>query len=87
MMVRQLWPEADHAAVSVPDKRRGERIVLVTTQSPARKEELIAYSKRYGATEMMIPDDIVTVQAIPVLGSGKIDYAGTTGLVARHVLG
>lgn len=87
MMVKQLWPEADHAAVSIPDKRRGERIVLVTTHSPARKEELIAYSKRYGATEMMIPDDIVTVDTLPVLGSGKIDYAATTGLVARHVLG
>lgn len=84
MMVRQLWPEADHAAVAIPDKRRGERIVLVTTQSPARKDELIAYSRRYGATEMMIPDDIVNVDAIPVLGSGKVDYTATTRLVASH---
>jgi len=85
MMVKQLWPEAEHAAVSVPDKRRGERIVLVTTQSPARKDELIAYSKRYGATELMIPDDIVTVPAIPVLGSGKVDYSETARLVAGAV--
>jgi acyl-[acyl-carrier-protein]-phospholipid O-acyltransferase/long-chain-fatty-acid--[acyl-carrier-protein] ligase len=82
MMVKQLWPEADHAAVAIPDKRRGERIVLVTTQAPARKDELIAYSKRYGATEMMIPDDIVNVDAIPVLGSGKVDYTATMKLVA-----
>jgi acyl-[acyl-carrier-protein]-phospholipid O-acyltransferase/long-chain-fatty-acid--[acyl-carrier-protein] ligase len=82
MMVKQLWPEADHAAIAIPDKRRGERIVLITTQSPARKDELIAYSKRYGATEMMIPDDIVNVDAIPVLGSGKVDYAATSRLVA-----
>lgn len=80
MMVKQLWPEADHAAVAVPDRRRGERIVLVTTQSPARKDELIAYSKRYGATEMMIPDDIVHIDALPVLGSGKVDYAETARL-------
>ena len=87
MMVRQLWPEAEHAAVAVPDRRRGERIVLVTTQSPARKDELIAYSKRYGATEMMIPDDIVNVAAIPVLGSGKVDYSAAMRLVAGHALG
>lgn len=83
LMVKQLWPETDHAAIAVPDKRRGERIVLVTTQSPARKDELIAYSRRYGATEMMIPDEIVNVDAIPLLGSGKTDYAAAIRLVAR----
>ena len=31
MLVQSLWPEDHHAVVSVPDKRRGERIVLVTT--------------------------------------------------------
>jgi len=86
IMVKQLWPESDHAAVAVPDKRRGERIVLVTTQSPARKDELIAYSKRYGAAEIMIPDDIINVDAIPVLGSGKVDYAATTRLVASPAI-
>lgn len=81
MMVRQLWPEADHAAVAMPDKRRGERIVLVTTQAQAKKDELIAFAKRYGAAEIMLPDAIVHVEAIPVLGSGKTDYAATAKLV------
>jgi acyl-[acyl-carrier-protein]-phospholipid O-acyltransferase/long-chain-fatty-acid--[acyl-carrier-protein] ligase len=80
-MVQRLWPAAQHAAVAVPDKRRGERIVLVTTQDPAPKHELIGYSKRYGAIELMLPDDIIHVEAIPVLGSGKTDYPGTTALV------
>jgi acyl-[acyl-carrier-protein]-phospholipid O-acyltransferase/long-chain-fatty-acid--[acyl-carrier-protein] ligase len=57
----------------------------VTTQAPARRDELIAYSKRYGATEMMIPHDIVNVPAIPVLGSGKVDYAETARLVPGAV--
>lgn len=87
MMVKQLWPEADHAAVAIPDRRRGERIVLVTTQSPALRDELIAYSKRYGATEMMVPDNIVNVGSIPVLGSGKIDYVETMRLVAGQGIG
>jgi acyl-[acyl-carrier-protein]-phospholipid O-acyltransferase/long-chain-fatty-acid--[acyl-carrier-protein] ligase len=85
VLVSQLWPEADHAVVAVPDKRRGERIVLLTTQDPARRDELIAYSKRYGATELMLPDDIVKVDAIPVLGSGKTDYPGSMNLALRHV--
>jgi acyl-[acyl-carrier-protein]-phospholipid O-acyltransferase/long-chain-fatty-acid--[acyl-carrier-protein] ligase len=84
-MVQQLWPAAQHAAVAVPDKRRGERIVLVTTQNPAAKQELILYSKRYGATELMLPDDIVQVDAIPVLGSGKTDYPGTMSLALERL--
>ena len=84
-MVQQFWPEAQHAAISVPDKRRGERIVLVTTQRPAERQELIAYSRRYGATELMLPDDIMHVEAIPVLGSGKTDYPGTTRLALAQL--
>ena len=43
--------------------------------------ELIAYAKAHGAPELFIPRAILVVGAIPVLGSGKIDYAGTTELV------
>ncbi|MBL0371201.1 AMP-binding protein [Rhizobium sp. KVB221] len=82
IMVQKLWPEGRHAVISVPDTRRGERIVLVTTQQPAQRQELIAYSKRYGASELMLPDDIVHVAEIPVLGSGKVNYAETARLVS-----
>ena len=85
LMVQQLWPEAHHAAVSLPDKRKGERIVLVTTKMPALKDELMLYSKRYGATDLMVPNDIVSVDSIPVLGSGKTDYVTTQKLVAERI--
>jgi len=85
LMVQQLWPEAHHAAVSLPDKRKGERIVLVTTKMPALKDELMLYSKRYGATDLMVPNDIINVDSIPVLGSGKTDYVTTQKLVAEKI--
>ena len=85
LMVQQLWPEANHAAVSLPDKRKGERIVLVTTKMPALKVELMLYSKRYGATDLMVPNDIINVDSIPVLGSGKTDYVTTQKLVAEKI--
>ncbi|MEP9388335.1 AMP-binding protein [Mesorhizobium sp. KR9-304] len=74
MLVKALWPEDSHAAVSVPDKRRGERIVLVTTADEAEPEALRRYGKQAGAAEIMVPGDIVKVKEIPVLGSGKTDY-------------
>ncbi|KUM23916.1 2-acyl-glycerophospho-ethanolamine acyltransferase [Mesorhizobium loti] len=74
MLVQSLWPEERHAAVAVPDKRRGERIVLVTTADDASAEELRAFGKKAGAAELMVPNDIIKVEEIPVLGSGKTDY-------------
>jgi len=74
LMVQKLWPEAFHAAVAVVDTRKGERIVLVTTKMPALRQELRDYSRRFGATDLMVPGEIVNVAEIPVLGSGKTDY-------------
>ena len=74
LMVQKLWPEAYHAAVAVEDRRKGERVVLVTTKMLALREELREYSRRFGATDLMVPGEIVNVPEIPVLGSGKTDY-------------
>jgi acyl-[acyl-carrier-protein]-phospholipid O-acyltransferase / long-chain-fatty-acid--[acyl-carrier-protein] ligase len=74
MMVKALWPEDSHAAVSVPDKKRGERIVLVTTAGGVDAESLRRCGKQAGAAEIMVPADVVRVTEIPTLGSGKTDY-------------
>lgn len=80
MLVQSLWPEERHAAVAVPDKRRGERIVLVTTADDASAEELRQFGKKAGAAELMVPNDIIKVEEIPVLGSGKTDYVSARKL-------
>lgn len=74
MLVSSLWPEDRHAAVSVPDKRKGERIILVTTHPKPDKSEIQTHGRKAGATELMVPADIIAVDEIPVLGSGKTDY-------------
>ncbi len=74
MLISSLWPEDRHAAVSVPDKRKGERIILITTHDKPDKSEIQTHGKKAGATELMFPADIIEVDEIPVLGSGKTDY-------------
>ncbi len=85
MLVQSLWPEQHHAAVAVPDKRRGERIVLVTTADDANPEQLRQFGKTHGAAELMVPNDIVKVKQIPLLGSGKTDYVSTRKLALEHL--
>ncbi|WP_246717230.1 AMP-binding protein [Oricola nitratireducens] len=85
MLVQALWPEDHHAAVSVPDRRKGERIVLATTKAHPDKKEIVEYGKRSGATELMVPSEIVPFPDIPVLGSGKTDYETTRKWVEKKL--
>ena len=73
-MAEALWPDYEHAAVSVPDAKKGEQLVLFTTKSNADKKELSAYAKEQGITELSVPKTLKTLEKIPVLGTGKVDY-------------
>lgn len=76
-----VWPDHMHAVISIPDERKGEQIVLVTDNPDADRKALSAYAKEEGITELMIPKDIRSVDKVPVLGTGKIDYVGIKDLV------
>jgi acyl-[acyl-carrier-protein]-phospholipid O-acyltransferase / long-chain-fatty-acid--[acyl-carrier-protein] ligase len=76
-MTADLWPGVNHVAVSLPDPRKGEQIILVTEQGNADRGDLLAHAKAQGFPELWVPRGILVLETIPVLGSGKIDYAGT----------
>lgn len=80
MQPRALWPEEDHAVVSVPDQRRGERIVLVTTAADADMSQFRIAARSAGLAEIMFPDEMVKVAEIPKLATGKTDYVGARKL-------
>ncbi|MDQ2763879.1 MAG: AMP-binding protein, partial [Pseudomonadota bacterium] len=69
-----LWPDSRHAVISLPDPKKGERLILVTDRPDAEVAALIAHGQRFGAPELTVPRRIVKVPEVPVLGSGKTDY-------------
>ena len=79
-MAAALWPQAMSVAVSIPDARKGERIVLLTTQKDAERSAMQRQAKTVGASELAVPADIRVVGNVPLLGSGKTDYVGATTL-------
>jgi acyl-[acyl-carrier-protein]-phospholipid O-acyltransferase/long-chain-fatty-acid--[acyl-carrier-protein] ligase len=81
-----LWPEDPPAVVAVPDARKGERLVMVTTRLGATRAQVQAWMKERGAIELMHPSEILTIEALPLLGSGKTDYVELDRLV-RSKLG
>jgi acyl-[acyl-carrier-protein]-phospholipid O-acyltransferase/long-chain-fatty-acid--[acyl-carrier-protein] ligase len=79
-MAAALWPQANSVAVSLPDQRKGERIVLLTTQKDADRAAMQRQVKASGASELAVPADIRVVDKVPLLGSGKTDYVAATAL-------
>ncbi|MEM8575946.1 MAG: acyl-[ACP]--phospholipid O-acyltransferase [Pseudomonadota bacterium] len=80
----ELWPGTLSAAATVKDPRKGERILLFTEAEGADRAMLLAFAKANGVQDLMVPSDVHVVDAIPVLGSGKVDFAGVNALATRH---
>ncbi|MCW1430742.1 acyl-[ACP]--phospholipid O-acyltransferase [Novosphingobium sp. JCM 18896] len=76
-----VWPGAEHAVVTRPDPKKGEQLVLFTTIKAPDAKALQEWARGNGVTELMVPRDIRSVEALPVLGTGKTDYV-TLGLWA-----
>jgi acyl-[acyl-carrier-protein]-phospholipid O-acyltransferase / long-chain-fatty-acid--[acyl-carrier-protein] ligase len=79
-MAAKLWPQAMSVAVSIPDQRKGERIVLLTTQRDTDRSAMQLQAKSSGASELAVPAVIQIVDKMPLLGSGKTDYVAAATL-------
>jgi acyl-[acyl-carrier-protein]-phospholipid O-acyltransferase/long-chain-fatty-acid--[acyl-carrier-protein] ligase len=77
-------PLAHHAASSSPDESRGERIILFTTDKTLSRDGLQQIAKKMGYPEISIPKKIVFLESIPILGTGKTDYA-TLKMMASEI--
>ncbi len=63
-----------NAAVNVPDARRGEKIILYTMSSKANKQALREFLRETRQNMLAMPAEVVIVDKLPLLGSGKTDY-------------
>jgi acyl-[acyl-carrier-protein]-phospholipid O-acyltransferase/long-chain-fatty-acid--[acyl-carrier-protein] ligase len=82
-----LWREHDHAAAVLPDKRKGEQIVLLTTYPKADRSDLQRWAQDHGVNELSLQRKIFQVEAIPVLGTGKMDIGAVQKLAAELAAG
>jgi len=80
----ELWPDALSAVASVPDARKGERLIMVTQKKNPTRSEFQAFARSRGATEIMVPAEIIYMEKMPVLGTGKIDNMAVTRLVKER---
>lgn len=76
-----VWPDAQAAAAAVPDPKKGERVVLVTTAPNAGRSDFLVAAKALGASDLMIPAEVVVWEKLPLLGTGKIDNLAVAKMV------
>jgi acyl-[acyl-carrier-protein]-phospholipid O-acyltransferase/long-chain-fatty-acid--[acyl-carrier-protein] ligase len=78
------WPGAVSVALAEADERKGERTVLVTAEAGASRTQLALFMKARGASDLMLPAEVMVVPAIPLLGSGKADVVATAALLRER---
>jgi acyl-[acyl-carrier-protein]-phospholipid O-acyltransferase / long-chain-fatty-acid--[acyl-carrier-protein] ligase len=83
-LAAQLWPDVLSAVATAPDPRKGERLVLLTQQKNGTRSEFQHYAKSKGASDLMVPAEVVYLEKLPVLGTGKIDMVGVAKLVKER---
>ena len=72
---------------SVPDEKKGERLVVVHTKAMNKKPaEVIDHLKSVGLPNLWIPDStsFLEVDEIPVLGTGKLDLKGLSDVAKKR---
>lgn len=78
------WPDAHHAAISLPDAKKGEQIILVTTKKQVTVNDLAAASP--GVANISLPRKIMLVESIPIMATGKVDYPAVMALATAKLL-
>jgi acyl-[acyl-carrier-protein]-phospholipid O-acyltransferase/long-chain-fatty-acid--[acyl-carrier-protein] ligase len=79
-----LWPDHLSAVASVPDARKGERMIMFTQKPGATRAEFTAFARSRHASEIMVPSDIVVMEKLPLLGTGKADLVNIGKLAKEH---
>lgn len=67
-------PGGQHGATAIADEKRGETIVLFTTSMDLTREMMQGKSRELGLPELAVPRVLRQLAALPLLGTGKLDY-------------
>ncbi|MFC7290526.1 AMP-binding protein [Hirschia litorea] len=82
---KSIWPDFEHAAAVLPDDRKGEQIILLTTTPQAERMDMLHWLQNHGVSELSMPRKLYYVEEIPLLGSGKMDIGKVQAIAEQKV--
>jgi acyl-[acyl-carrier-protein]-phospholipid O-acyltransferase / long-chain-fatty-acid--[acyl-carrier-protein] ligase len=83
--LQKIYPDFFHAVVAVPDKKKGEQLVMFTTMPKPDRKDISVGLKQEGAGDLMVPKTFINLDKLPLLGSGKTDYVALNHLALERV--
>ncbi|MEN8214257.1 MAG: acyl-[ACP]--phospholipid O-acyltransferase [Pseudomonadota bacterium] len=83
-MASELWPEHQHGVVAVPDDKKGEQLLLVTSNPDADRDAIARWAQQQGVAAIAVPANIQHVDELPLLGTGKTDFRALQQLVEEQ---
>jgi acyl-[acyl-carrier-protein]-phospholipid O-acyltransferase/long-chain-fatty-acid--[acyl-carrier-protein] ligase len=77
-------PDCRCAVAGIPDANRGERLVLLYTNTSAKPAEIWQALAKTDLPRLWVPkqENIYPVEALPTLGTGKLDLRGVKSMAA-----
>src|SRR5271166_750234 len=82
-IAEEAVPETRHAVIALPDPRRGEKLILVTETHDFDRNRLLEAAHWLGMPEIAVPREVIEIDHMPLLGTGKTDYAAVTRLAEQ----
>ncbi len=81
--------EQSFAVVGVPDAQKGERLVVLHTLDDAQIQTLLTKIDKVGLPNLWVPrsSSFYRIEALPVLGSGKLDLQKAKALARQFDVG
>lgn len=83
--LQRAFPGFIHVVLAIPDTRKGEQLVLLTT-AQLNRDDVKNVFKKEGLAELMIPRRLFVVDEIPVLRTGKTDFVGARTMLDTLLL-
>ena len=81
--IAKIDPKSAHAIVAIPDPKKGEQLILMTTNQNLKRTDISSYFKENQITELSVPKEIISVEKLPLLGTGKLDYIAVKEMVNK----
>lgn len=82
----KLYPGALQGIVTLPDEKKGERLVLITNNEETDAAVIKAFFRQQGLSELWRPQQIIFMAKPPVLGTGKFDYSTAQKMLLEEQL-
>ena len=83
-LAERVSPKLVHASTTRPDPKRGETILLLTQDKNLKRDQLVQAARELGSPDLAVPRQIIYVDKIPLLGSGKKDYPAVKQLAEQQ---